>query len=204
MVSVLSVRVRVLVLQEALVPRVRMGRSMFHLRVRTLNPQERAREKELPGKTRTSYRALEVSSVDLDSVSLLSGVSPTEVAIHEARRMHRAWLRTIIGDLNVPEARLDANGRLAFLLCDGPNRYPDYFIGEGEAPQELIDAMRKPIEQSGPDLAFSSMVPRPIDLGPMAEREHPENGFFDSPWLRYLTLAAFASLVIWGLYQITR
>lgn len=118
--------------------------------------------------------------------------------------MHRAWLRTIMGDLNVPEARLDANGRLAFLLCDGPNKYPDYFIDEGSVPQELIDAMRKPIEQSGPDLAFSSMVPRPIDLGPMAERESHENGFFDSAWLRYLMLAAFAALVIRGLYEITK
>lgn len=133
------------------------------------------------------------------------GVSPTEVAIHEARRMHRAWLRTIIGDLNVPEARLDANGRLAFLLCDGPNRYPDYFIGEGEAPAELVESMRKPIEQSGPDLAFSSMVPRPIDLGPMAEKEDEESGFFDrNPLLRYLTLLIFTGLVLWGLYVITK
>jgi len=126
-----------------------------------------------------------------------------EVAIHEARRMHRAWLHTIMADLNVPEARLDANGRLAFLLCDGPNKYPDYFIGEGSVPGELVEAMRKPIEQSGPDLAFSSMVPRPIDLGPMAEREDGESGFFDYVWLRYLLLAIVAALVIWGLYEIT-
>ena len=131
-------------------------------------------------------------------------VSPMEAAIHEARRMHRAWLRTIIGDLNVPEARLDANGRLAFLLCDGPNKYPDYFIGEGEAPQELIESMRRPIEQSGPDLAFSSMVPRPIDLGPMRERDGEESGFLDNPWLRYVVLLCLTGIVIYGLYLITR
>ena len=132
------------------------------------------------------------------------GVSATEVAIHEARRMHRAWLHTIMGDLNVPEARLDANGRLAFLLCDGPNKYPDYFIGEAIAPPELTEAMRRPIEQSGPDLAFSSMVPRPIDLGPMAEREDDAGGFLDIPWLRYLLLLIFASTVIYGLYLLTK
>jgi hypothetical protein len=131
-------------------------------------------------------------------------VSPVEVAIHEARRMHRAWLHSIIGDLNVPEARLDANGRLAFLLCDGPNKYPDYFIGEGATPPELIEAMRRPIEQSGPDLAFSSMVPRPIDLGPMGERGGEESGFLDSPWLRYVVLLVFAAIVIYGLYLVTR
>jgi len=130
--------------------------------------------------------------------------SPMEVVIHEARRMHRSWLRHIIGDLNVPEARLDANGRLAFLLCDGPNKYPDYFIGEGDTPSEMVEAMRQPIEQSGPDLAFSSMVPRPIDLGVMAERASDESGLFDSPWLRYLLLAAVATAVIYGLYTVTR
>ena len=129
---------------------------------------------------------------------------PMEVVIHEARRMHRGWLRTIMGDLNVPEARLDANGRLAFLLCDGPNQYPDYFIGDGSAPPDMVEAMRKPIEQSGPDLAFSSMVPRPIDLGVMAERADDESGLLDSPWLRYLLLAAVTAAVIYGLYQVTR
>jgi hypothetical protein len=132
------------------------------------------------------------------------GKSPMEVAIHEARRMHRGWLHTIMGDLNVPEARLDANGRLAFLLCDGPNKFPDYFISENAAPPpEMVEAMRRPIEQSGPDLAFSSMVPRPIDLGPMAERSDDENGLFDIPWLRYLLLAAMTAGVIYGLYVVT-
>ena len=132
------------------------------------------------------------------------GNTPMEVVIHEARRMHRAWLHIIMGDLKVPEARLDANGRLAFLLCDGPNRYPDYFIGEGSAPPDMVEAMRKPIEQSGPDLAFSSMVPRPIDLGPMSERADDESRILDSPWLRYLILAGFAAIVIYGLYLVTR
>jgi hypothetical protein len=131
--------------------------------------------------------------------------SPMEVTIHEARRMHRGWLRTIIGDLNVPEARLDANGRLAFLLCDGPNKYPDYFISETSTPPPaMVEAMRQPIEQSGPDLAFSSMVPRPIDLGVMAEREDGESGIFESPWLRYILLAVVAAGVFYGLYVVTR
>ena len=137
-----------------------------------------------------TYLIMEIMRRSAETHTRHPGVSPTEVVIHEARRMHRAWLRTIIGDMNVPEARLDANGRLAFLLCDGPNKYPDYFIGEGSAPQELIDAMRKPIEQSGPDLSFSSMVPRPIDLGLMGEREAHESGFLVNLWLRYLLLLA--------------
>ncbi|RYD27373.1 MAG: hypothetical protein EOP86_24635 [Verrucomicrobiaceae bacterium] len=130
--------------------------------------------------------------------------SPTAVVIHEARRMHRAWLRGIIGDLNVPEGRLDANGRLAFLLCDGPTEYPDFFLNSTEAPLEMLQAMRRPIQQSGPDLMVSSMVPRPIDLGALPDIAEETSGFFGRhPWLRYALLAAFAALVGWSLWEVT-
>lgn len=131
--------------------------------------------------------------------------SPTAVAIHEARRMHRDWLRGIIGDLNVPEGRLDSNGRLAFLLCDGPNEYPEFFLNSSSPPAEMLTAMRAPIEQSGPDLSVSSMVPRPIDLGVLPEIAEETNGFFDRhPWLRYAILSFCAVLVAWGLSTVTR
>jgi hypothetical protein len=131
--------------------------------------------------------------------------SPTAVAIHEARRMHREWLRRILGDLNVPEGRLDANGRLAFLLCDGPNEYPDFFLRNLDAPLEMLTAMRAPIEQSGPDLAVSSMVPRPIDLGVLPDIAEETSGFFGRhPWARYATLALIAALAAWGLWTVTQ
>ena len=131
--------------------------------------------------------------------------SPTEVAIHEARRMQRAWLRTIIGDLNIPEGRLDASGRMAFLLSGGPASYPEYFLSDQSPPPDMVESMRQPIIQSGPDLAFSSMVPRPIDLGPISHMAEDASGFFGRhPWLRYLLLAAFSALVLWGVYSVTR
>lgn len=130
--------------------------------------------------------------------------SPTAVVIHEARRMHRDWLRGIIGDLNVAEARLDANGRLAFLLCDGPDEYPDFFLNSTDAPLEMLEAMRAPIQQSGPDLAVSSMVPRPIDLGVLPDIAEETSGFFGRhPWARYAILVALAVLVGLGLWQVT-
>lgn len=91
--------------------------------------------------------------------------SPTQVAIHEARRLQRLWFRDIVGDLKLPEGRLEANGRLAFLMSDGPGRWPDFFLKRESLPPDLVAAMRQRIEQSGPDLAYSSMVPRDIDLG---------------------------------------
>ncbi len=132
-------------------------------------------------------------------------VSPMEVTIHEARKMQRAWLREIMGDLNVPESKLDARGRMAFLLCDGPNKYPAHFLAAGNAPPDMVEAMRKPIEQSGPDLAFSSMVPRSIDLGPVTDFAEDASDFLGRhAWLRYFSLSVFTVLVLWGLYTVTR
>ena len=65
--------------------------------------------------------------------------------------------------------------------------------------------MRDPIEQSGPDLAVSSMVPRPIDLGIIPElAEDTSDMLVRNPWLRYLALAVLAGLVLWGLYSVTQ
>ncbi len=131
--------------------------------------------------------------------------SPMEVTIHEARKMQRTWLREIMSDLNVPEGRLDASGRLAYLLCDGPNLYPEHFLATGKAPPHMIEEMRKPIMHSGPDLAFSSMVPRDIDLGPVSDFAGDASHFFTRhAWLRYVTLTSFAALVLWGLHSVTR
>lgn len=132
-------------------------------------------------------------------------LTPTAVAIHEARRMQRDWLRRIIGDLNIPESRLDASGRLAFLLCDGPDVYPDYFLNSKDPPPGLLAAMRAPIEQSGPNLALSSMVPRPIDLGLLPDLAEETTGFISRhPWLRYLLVTLAAALVLWLIHQVTR
>lgn len=130
---------------------------------------------------------------------------PVAVAIHEARRMQRDWLRDIIGDLKIPESRLDAAGRLAFLLCDGPREYPDFFLDRTNAPPEMLRAMRAPIEQSGPDLAISRMVPRPIDLGVLPDIAEETSGFFGRhPWARYFLIVLLAAPVLWGIYVVTR
>ena len=163
------------------------------------------RAHRLHSRVHRTYLILETLRRAAETHARHPNVSPTEVTIHEARRMQRAWLRGIIGDLNVPESRLDANGRLAFLLCDGPKKYPEFFLNPESAPPEMIKAMRQPIEQSGPDLAVSSMVPRPIDLGPISELAEDAPGFLSRiPWMRYAILAAFAGTVFWVIYLITK
>lgn len=131
--------------------------------------------------------------------------SPTHVALHEARRTQRSWMRAIIGDLNISEGRMDANGRLAFLLCDGPRRWPHFFLSSENLPPDMVHGMRVRIEQSGPDLAVSSMVPRAIDLGLIPELTDDTMVTFENyPILRYGLLLVLSALVIWGIWSVTR
>lgn len=133
--------------------------------------------------------------------SLHPEFTPTQVAIHEARRLQKKWLRDIVGDLKLPEDRLEANGRVAFLMSDGPRRWPDYFLKRDNIPADMIEAVRRRVEQSGPDLAVSSMVPREIELGFFPEMAEDTFEMFEKyPMLRILlillalTLAVFAGV----------
>ncbi|MBP7950291.1 MAG: hypothetical protein KA004_11590 [Verrucomicrobiales bacterium] len=130
--------------------------------------------------------------------------SPTFVALHVARRMQRDWMRAIIGDLNISEGRMDVNGRLAFLLCEGPRHWPHYFLSRDALPPGMTKGMRVRIEQSGPDLAVSSMVPRQIDLGLVSEiTDDTIDTLGRHPFLRYLLLLALSALVIYGIWTVT-
>ncbi len=130
--------------------------------------------------------------------------SPTYVALHEMRRMQKDWTRGVIGHMNISEGRMEVNGRTAFLLGDGPRRYPHYFLGTENVPDELKTAMRNTIEQSGPDMEVSSMVPRPIELGPISEFTDETIVKFERyPVLRYLLLFIVSALVLWGVHSVT-
>ncbi len=134
--------------------------------------------------------------------------TPTQVSVHEARRLQKKWLHDIVGDLKLPEDRLEANGRLAFLMSDGPRRWPDYFLKRDSIPPDMVEAMRRRVEQSGPDLAVSSMVPREIELGFISEMADDTFEMFEKyPLLRValvllaLALAAYAGYHFWGQSQ---
>jgi hypothetical protein len=131
--------------------------------------------------------------------------TPTQIAIHEARRLQKKWLHDIVGDLKIPEDRLEANGRLAFLMSDGPRRWPDYFLKRDSIPPDLVEAMRRRVEQSGPDLSVSSMVPREIELGLISAIADDTFEMFEKyPLLRVLViilallLAVYTGMYFWG------
>ena len=121
--------------------------------------------------------------------------TPVQVAIHEVRKMQKQWLRGILGELKLPESRLEANGRLAFLMCDGPRKWPDFYLHADNPPPELAAAMRQRVDQSGPDLEVSRMVPREIDLGLIPDIADDTFDLLDRyPLLRAVLLAALALL----------
>jgi hypothetical protein len=91
--------------------------------------------------------------------------SPTELAAEETETLMDQWFAEMLDERGQPHERIAIDGRLALLLCDGPQKWPYAFLDEQHTPGEFEHAMRAGAIQAGPDMSVSSMVPRPIDLG---------------------------------------
>jgi hypothetical protein len=96
-------------------------------------------------------------------------LDPTTLAVEETEKVMDRWFGEILGDQQRPHDRIAVDGRVALLLCDGPQKWPYAFLDEEKVPDEFAQAMQDSSIQAGPDLAVSAMVPRPIDLGLISE-----------------------------------
>jgi hypothetical protein len=96
-------------------------------------------------------------------------LDPTALAAQEIESLMDQWFGDMLQERGQPHERIAVDGRLSLLLCDGPQKWPYAFLDEQEVPREFASAMRAGAIQAGPDMAISSMVPRPIDLGPIPE-----------------------------------
>lgn len=96
-------------------------------------------------------------------------LSPTVLAAAEIQATMNGWFAELLDARDQSHDRIATDGRLALLMCDGPQRWPNAFLDEQQVPAELARAMRERVIEAGPDMAVSSMVPRPIDLGPIPE-----------------------------------
>jgi hypothetical protein len=96
-------------------------------------------------------------------------LDPTTLAAEETEAMIDAWFGEVLGERGLPHDRIAIDGRLALLLCDGPQKWPYAFLDEDDIPADFAHAMQTSFMQAGPDLAVSSMVPRPIELGAISE-----------------------------------
>jgi hypothetical protein len=96
-------------------------------------------------------------------------LSPTALAADEIEGMMDRWFSELLGTGDQPRERSAVAGRVALLLCDGPQKWPYAFLDETDRPEDFTAAMRAGAIEAGPDVAVSSMVPRPIDLGAIPE-----------------------------------
>lgn len=96
-------------------------------------------------------------------------LDPTTLAAEETEALMDLWFADVLDARGNPRERMAVDGRVALLLCDGPQKWPYAFLDEQQIPADFAQAMRAGAIEAGPDMAVSSMVPRPIDLGLITE-----------------------------------
>lgn len=128
-------------------------------------------------------------------------VPPVELAGDAAIMLIEGWIQHIVGldEREGPGRRL-AHERAAVQLAAIPQRWPEHFLRAEEPPPALAAELRATYLEAGPDLEFSTMTPRPIDLGPVSEVADTTWRTFDkwpflrgvATWLLYLGALAAA------------
>ena len=96
------------------------------------------------------------------------GQEPVVLAMQVANEWMAGWFDQLLGDETPSGERLSVRGRLALVMADVPGRWPHFFLRTENVPPELVERMKAAYLEAGPELQFSNMVPRPIDLGPIA------------------------------------
>lgn len=96
------------------------------------------------------------------------GQEPVVLAMEVANERMASWFDHVLGDETPSGERISVRGRLALVMANVPGRWPHYFLRSDVPPPELVETMKAAYLEAGPELQFSNMAPRPIDLGPIA------------------------------------
>lgn len=132
-------------------------------------------------------------------------LEPTTLAAEEMELMMDEWFAELLGAKNLPHDRIAIEGRVALLLCDGPQKWPYAFLDSRTVPDEFTAAMRASSIKAGPDMTVSSMVPREIDLGPITEAAGETLERMEKwPLLRLALLWALFLGALFGIFYVTR
>lgn len=132
-------------------------------------------------------------------------LDPTSLAAEEIEAEMDRWFATVLDERDQPHERIAVDGRVALLLCDGPQKWSYAFLDEKNIPQEFTKAMKAGAIAAGPNMAVSSMVPRPIDLGPIPEVAGETLERFERlPMLRTLFLWLIFTAALAGIFYATR
>ncbi len=132
-------------------------------------------------------------------------IDPTTLAAEETETMMDLWFADVLDERDQPHDRIAVDGRVAMLLCDGPEKWPYAFLEERNIPGDFALAMRTGALQAGPDMTVSSMVPRPIDLGAITEAAGDTFEQIEKwPILRVLLLWLAFAAALAGIFYATR
>lgn len=130
--------------------------------------------------------------------------TPTYYAIAQARLMMKEWLDKIYEGMELTAGQIEGSGKLGFHLCDGPTRWPHFFLDRENLPDDMAEAMRSAIRTSGPRLQVSKMTPRTIDLGLVQDVTDDSFENNATAFLRYVALLTFVVGVLWFVYWFTK
>ncbi len=130
---------------------------------------------------------------------------PTTLAAEETEALMDAWFGAVLSSENLPPERRAIEGRVALMLCDGSEKWPYAFLDDKNIPADFRAAVEASSMQAGPDMVVSSMVPRPIDLGPITEAAGDTLERFEQwPILRTLLLWLVFAGALAGIFYATR
>lgn len=90
---------------------------------------------------------------------------PSALAMEEAMKLVAEWFQRVL-DIQLPENRLAARGRLALLLADLPGHWQPWFLAEPPWPDAFVASMRNSYLSAGPEFQIRTMTPRPIEISP--------------------------------------
>jgi hypothetical protein len=93
---------------------------------------------------------------------------PVVLAAEEMEAMTEEWFARNLRDSELPHGSRLVAGRVAMMLANAPERWPYAFLAD-EVPPELGKVFETTAIYAGPDMSVSSMVPQPIDLGPISD-----------------------------------
>jgi len=132
-------------------------------------------------------------------------LDPTALAAAETEALMEEWFDRVLEPAASAPERLAVDGRVALLLCDGPERWPYSFLAPDHVADDFRQAMRTQFLQAAPHLSLSSMVPRPIDLGRITEAAGETFERFNQwPILRTLVLWTVFASALAGIFYLTR
>lgn len=121
--------------------------------------------------------------------------SPAELVGDEIRRSVAQWTdRFIQPSENESASHRFAHARAAVQLIDLPNQEVHGFLDPGNKSEDFGRRFKGAYLQAGPELDFSNMGPRPIDLGPVST-------LAGETWRTFDKWPILQAVVLWGLFM---